>query len=269
MKLYVLIDNNTIIDSYYKGEPALSFYIETQNCKVLFDTGYSDLFLENAQKMNLPIQDIDYIVLSHGHNDHTLGLKYLLNFKFNKRVKIIGHPLVFNKKIDVDGSDIGSYLSIEDLNQKFELLLSEKPVKINKNLTFLGEIPRILDKETTAIGDIIIDGKAYPDHLLDDSALVFEKESKITIITGCSHSGLINIIDYAQKITDCNEINSIIGGFHLLDNELNNNEKIVKHLKLQTINKLYPCHCTGLKAKCSLMQHFNVYDVGVGLIIDN
>ena len=268
MKLYVLVDNNTTIDRYYKGEPALSFYIETQNCKVLFDTGYSDLFLENAQKMNLPIQDIDYIVLSHGHNDHTLGLNHLLNFKFNKKVKIVAHPLVFNKKIDVDGSDIGSPLDINDLKEKFELILSSEPISITEELMFLGEIPRLLDKEVNAIGEIVIEGKAYPDYLLDDSALVFEKESKITIITGCSHSGLSNIIDYAQKITDCNEINSIIGGFHLLDNESNDNEKIVQYLKSQNINTLYPCHCTGLKAKCTLMQHFNVYDVGVGLVFE-
>ena len=150
MKLYVLVDNNTTIDRYYKGEPALSFYIETQNCKVLFDTGYSDLFLENAQKMNLPIQDIDYIVLSHGHNDHTLGLNHLLNFKFNKKVKIVAHPLVFNKKIDVDGSDIGSPLDINDLKEKFELILSSEPISITEELMFLGEIPRLLDKKVTA-----------------------------------------------------------------------------------------------------------------------
>ena len=77
-----------------------------------------------------------------------------------------------------------------------------------------------------------------------------------------------DVIDYAQKITDCNEINSIIGGFHLLDNESNDNEKIVQYLKSQNINTLYPCHCTGLKAKCTLMQHFNVYDVGVGLVFE-
>lgn len=268
MKLYVLVDNNTIIDSYYKGEPALSFYIETQNCKVLFDTGYSDLFLENAQKMNLPIRDIDYIVLSHGHNDHTLGLNHLLNFKFNKKVKIIGHPLVFNKKLDVDGSVIGSSLSINDLKQKFELILNSKPLQITENLIFLGEIPRLSDKDVNAIGEIIIDGKTYPDYLLDDSALVFKKDSQITIVTGCSHSGLINIIDYAQKITNNKKINSIIGGFHLLDNASNDNEKIVQYLKSQNINTLYPCHCTGLKAKCTLIQHFNVCDVGVGLIIE-
>ena len=50
MKLYVLVDNNTIIDSYYKGEPALSFYIEDDDCKILFDTGYSDIFLKNGYK---------------------------------------------------------------------------------------------------------------------------------------------------------------------------------------------------------------------------
>ena len=82
MNLYVIVDNNTIIDKYYKGEPALSFYIEDNDCKILFDTGYSDIFLENARKMGINLCDIDCIVLSHGHNDHTCGLQYLMNFEF-------------------------------------------------------------------------------------------------------------------------------------------------------------------------------------------
>ena len=73
-QLTVLADNNTIIDKYLLGEPALSFYIEYDNKKILFDTGYSDVFISNAAKLGISLKDLDFIVLSHGHNDHTGGI---------------------------------------------------------------------------------------------------------------------------------------------------------------------------------------------------
>ena len=77
MKLTVLVDNNTYIDQYYLGEPALSFYIEDGTEKILFDTGYSDAFIKNAEQMGIDLGALTYIVLSHGHNDHTRGLPFL------------------------------------------------------------------------------------------------------------------------------------------------------------------------------------------------
>jgi len=79
MKLKVLEDNNTFIDEYYLGEPAVSYYIEDNDTKILFDTGYSDAFIKNAKSMNVNLNEINKIVISHGHNDHTGGLKYLFN----------------------------------------------------------------------------------------------------------------------------------------------------------------------------------------------
>ena len=73
MKLTVLVDNNTYIDQYYLGEPALSFYIEDGDERILFDTGYSDAFIKNAEAMHIDLGRLTYIMLSHGHNDHTRG----------------------------------------------------------------------------------------------------------------------------------------------------------------------------------------------------
>lgn len=85
MKLTILVDNITLIDQYYLAEPALSFLIETEEEKILFDTGYSDVFLRNAERMNLNLKEIDYLIFSHGHNDHTMGLisyiKYIMETK--------------------------------------------------------------------------------------------------------------------------------------------------------------------------------------------
>jgi 7,8-dihydropterin-6-yl-methyl-4-(beta-D-ribofuranosyl)aminobenzene 5'-phosphate synthase len=78
VKLTVLVDNNTIIDRYFYAEPGVSYFIECDDEKYLFDTGYSDLFLRNATKMGINLLGLDGIVISHGHNDHTWGLGELV-----------------------------------------------------------------------------------------------------------------------------------------------------------------------------------------------
>lgn len=75
MKLTILADNNTSIDKYYLGEPAFCVYVEASGQKILFDTGYSDVFLQNAKKAGIDLSQAGYVVLSHGHNDHTWGVK--------------------------------------------------------------------------------------------------------------------------------------------------------------------------------------------------
>ena len=79
MELSVLVDNNTFIDQYFLGEPAVSYYIEVKDKRILFDTGYSGAFIDNARKLNINLNKLTHIILSHGHNDHTNGLKFLSN----------------------------------------------------------------------------------------------------------------------------------------------------------------------------------------------
>lgn len=98
MILNILVDNNTFIDKYFLGEPALSYFIELNNKKILFNTGYSDIFLTNASKMNISLANLDYIVLSHGYSDHTGGLKSLLH-KYNlEKTKLIAYPQILYPK---------------------------------------------------------------------------------------------------------------------------------------------------------------------------
>ena len=80
MKIRVLVDNNTLIDRYFVGEPAVCYYIEMDGMRILFDTGYSDVFLKNAGAMGMDMKDITHIVLSHGHNDHTGGLAHAVSY---------------------------------------------------------------------------------------------------------------------------------------------------------------------------------------------
>ena len=97
MILNVLVDNNTFIDKYFLGEPALSYFIELNNKKIFLIQDIQT-FLTNASKMNISLANLDYIVLSHGHSDHTGGLKSLLH-KYNlQKTKLIAHPQILYPK---------------------------------------------------------------------------------------------------------------------------------------------------------------------------
>ena len=158
MKLKVLVDNNTYIDQYYCGEPAVSYYIEDEDVRILLDVGYSDLFMINANALGIDLQRISAIIISHGHNDHTRGLKYYFEQNYEKRISVFAHPDAFKEKT-MDNVKICSPILTEELKEKCDLVLSKDPIKLSKHITFLGEIPQITNFEKrNSIGKQNVDG---------------------------------------------------------------------------------------------------------------
>lgn len=266
MKLTVLEDNNTFIDMYYLAEPGVSYYIEDGDTTILFDTGYSSVVVENAEKMQIDLGKIDKLVISHGHDDHTGGLKHF--FKKARDVELIAHPDCFDYKEDATGLYIGSPLSKDELAKVAKLNLSRMPVKVSDKITYLGEIPVSNDFEPRyTIGKCVVDGNKVDDEILDDSAIVYKSSEGLFVITGCSHSGICNILEYAKKACGDDRIYGVIGGFHLFDV----NERLVKtieYLKRNKIKLLYPCHCVSLKAKIEMAKSLDIQEVGVGLVVE-
>lgn len=266
MKLKVLVDNNTYIDEYYFGEPAVSYYIEDEDTNILFDTGYSDVFIKNASKMKIDLRKIDKLVISHGHDDHTKGLKYFSKEKNN--IDLIAHPNCFCYKEDDTGLYIGSPLTKDELNNIFNVRLTDKPIKISNNIFYLGEIPSYYDVEKrNAIGKTIIEKYKENDYVKDDSAIVYKSRDGIFVITGCSHSGICNIIEYAKKVCEDDRVLGVIGGFHLFDKD-SRLYSTIDYFKNNNIKMLYPCHCVSLQAKIEMGKILEIKEVGVGLEIN-
>lgn len=261
MLLKVLVDNYTFIDEYYFGEPGLSFYLEDNGTKILFDTGYSDIFKRNAKKMGVNLKDIDYLVLSHGHNDHTGGLRFLEEDDL-KNITLIAHHGVFDSRFN-KGLEIGSFVKLEDLKVK-KYIDAIKPIKISDNIYFLGQIDKVTSFENRTIGTL---SNGEKDEVKDDSALVYKTNEGLFIISACSHSGICNIIENAKKLLNDDRIVGVIGGFHLLNNDKQLLDTI-DYFKKHNIKELYPCHCVSLFAKFKMAEVCNVHEVGVGLTLN-
>lgn len=267
MKLTVLVDNNTYIDRYFHGEPALSFFIEDNGTQLLFDTGYSDCFITNAQKLEIDLSKIEKIVLSHGHNDHTGGLAYLANLFDEEKPAIVAHPDTFLAKQAEEG-DIGASRLKQELSENYLFSLVKEPVQLTEKLLFLGEIPQLVSFEPRKqVGKTKKNGSFVPDFVLDDSALVYQGIDGLYIITGCSHSGICNICEYAKQVAGIDKIITVIGGFHLFEED-DQLVQTVDYFKKQKLEKLYPSHCVSFKAKAFIHHQIPIEEVGVGLVLD-
>ena len=267
MQITVLVDNTTNTQ-YLKAEAGYSVYLVDGKTKILFDTGETSLFLENAQRLGINLGDLDYIVLSHGHHDHSRGLNYLLPlYTENKETRpvLLCHPQAFIRRIKND-QELGIDLTEDSLNASFTIKKSSEPFWITERLVFLGEIKRKFSFEgLNSLGQIVKDKTFEPDHLPDDTAIAYKSAQGLVIITGCSHSGICNIIEQAKEICQEKRILAVIGGLHLLKPSAEQLNNTYKYLRKSNIDKLYACHCTDLSSRIALAQIGNLQEVCVGL----
>lgn len=273
LKLKVLLDNHTLIDRYFLGEPGLSFYLECDGETILFDTGYSDAFLRNGQKMGVDFSRINQIILSHGHLDHTWGLTEWIRLYSERafeggdqapRPFLTCHPDALREKHyrSANLPQIGSLLNSEPLSHYFQLQLTSHPLWLTEHLLFLGEIPRENDFEAKSpIGE----QEGEPDYLLDDTGVVFRSDAGLVIIVGCAHAGICNIIEYAKQATGEDRVLDVIGGFHLLTPQPKQLQGTLEYLRELKPRGVYACHCTDLASKIALSQAAPIREVGVGL----
>lgn len=254
MKITILSDNHA--GSFLKAEHGLSYIIEHEGRRILFDTGQSDLFLKNAVLLKTDTDDIDTVVLSHGHFDHGNGLIYIPG------KKLICHPGCFVKRFrKSDKGYIGLNRTREQLACMFNLVTSEEPVALSDSMIFLGQIPRITEFESVNTPFVLEND--IPDFVDDDSAVALTLPGGIYVVTGCGHSGIVNTLEYAKKVTGVNRICGISGGFHLKENDLRTRETI-RYLKLNNVNYIFPSHCTGLAALTSFHTEFGISLVRTG-----
>jgi 7,8-dihydropterin-6-yl-methyl-4-(beta-D-ribofuranosyl)aminobenzene 5'-phosphate synthase len=227
---------------------------EKKQVSILFDTGVSEGGVgENAKRMGLNLQEVQYVILSHGHYDHFGGLVSALKTINKTHLPLIVHEDMFRKRgnTDADGT-IRAYPEFPAKEQltSTHLISTTKPYLIGDGAILVtGEIPRETSFEKGFSRHMFLENAVWqPDPLiLDDRALIFNVKGKgLVVISGCAHAGIINTINYAQKITGVSTVYAVIGGFHLVGK--NNGPRIeqtVKKLQQMNPKRIIPSHCTG------------------------
>jgi 7,8-dihydropterin-6-yl-methyl-4-(beta-D-ribofuranosyl)aminobenzene 5'-phosphate synthase len=274
MQLTVLADNNTLIDRYFLAEPALSIFIQDESTRILFDCGYSDVFIRNAARAGIDLLDLDVLALSHGHLDHTWGLTELirlftqagLNGRAHQKPRVIAHPGTFAGTLDETAGEIGSMLSRDRLECHFQVSTSTAPVSLTERLTWLGEIPRTTGFEAREpIGVRRDDGR--PDFIPEDTALAYRSEDGLVVVTGCSHAGIGNIVERARAVTGVHRVVDIIGGLHLQEPTAAQLSGTRDYLGSLGLKGLHACHCTDLASKIALAESLPLREVGAGMTL--
>ncbi|AWI05423.1 MBL fold metallo-hydrolase [Clostridium drakei] len=264
MRITTLIENTQDENKNLKYEHGLSMFIEMNDCNILFDTGKSGDFIENAEKLNVDIKNTDVLILSHAHYDHCGGVKRLLE-TYDIKPKLIISEHFFeksNKYHYSDGklkSDFSNGVGYKYIGINFDEqyiknkslpvnLVKDDLLKINDKAFVFSNFNRYYSFEKINENmKIRIDDKYEIDNFEDEIALCLKTEKGLIVILGCAHPGFLNMINTISERTG-EKVIGIIGGTHLIEADNERIEKSIKYLNSLNISILGLSHCTGEKA---------------------
>ncbi len=251
MRIKVLAEDTSSSPSY-RSEHSLSFYIETDNNKILFDTGASGLFLENAKKLGVNISEINLAVISHGHYDHGGGLPVFL--EENSYAKVYIHEKAFESHYSKKSDRIVTNIGLDkNLLKDDRIILTSDIFPISRDLLLFS---RVVGNEflsscnsslCTAKGDTIVQ-----DEFEHEQNLLIKDGDHFVLIAGCAHRGIVNILKSSVFLT-CKPPSSIFGGFHLYNYSEGISEEPAKVIQIAKFLKgtgsmYYTGHCTGIES---------------------
>ncbi|MFC1909345.1 MBL fold metallo-hydrolase [Chloroflexota bacterium] len=255
------LSENTAGKGDFLGEWGLSILLETGGTTILFDSGKSISAVYNADALNIDLSKISKIVLSHGHYDHTGGLRDVLR-RIGKEVEVIAHPDIWQPKYARRKDEPDRYIGIPFQRKELDSLgacfkLSKEPIQITDNIMTTGEVPMVTGFEQIDDGLFIREDSGWqPDKLLDDQALVVKTGAGLVVILGCAHRGMINTLYHARHLTGVDKIHTVIGGSHLMGVPEERLWQTIDALRGLDIQRMGLCHCTDLPVASLLGQEF-------------
>jgi 7,8-dihydropterin-6-yl-methyl-4-(beta-D-ribofuranosyl)aminobenzene 5'-phosphate synthase len=259
IKITTLAENTA--ELIFLGEWGLSIFIETDDVNILFDTGAGIAAVHNARLLGIDLAKADKIVLSHGHHDHTGGLREVL-MTIKKPIEVIAHPDIWAPKYGRWGKHQEHYAGMPFQREMLESLgaqfnLTDKPERITDHFITTGEVPLVTEYEAVDSGLFVKKaGEMLPDELKDDLAMVIDADYGLVVILGCAHRGIVNTLKQAQKVSGKELIYAAIGGTHLINAEQPRLEKTAADLKAMGVQYLGASHCTGFRAAAYLASEF-------------
>ncbi len=234
MKIICLAENTSAQEGI-GAEHGLSLYIEFKKHKILFDTGQSDLFAQNAARLGVNLAGVDFAVLSHGHYDHGGGIAKF--FEINKTAPLYISTKAFEPYYHGEDRYIGLDASLKGSDR---LIFTDKGVEIDEGITLYTHIG---DRKYNmgSMGLTVKRGGEYiPDDFCHEQYLLLEEAGKRVLISGCSHRGIMDIVGFFAP-------HILIGGFHF--SGLPTDDTLQGYAKALGSHgtDFYTCHCTGVE----------------------
>jgi len=261
-----LMENHALKEEL-AAEHGLSLLVEGEDFRLLYDTGSTEAFLKNAETLGKNLKDLDALVFSHGHYDHTGGTGALFEQGMLPAAVYLGNHFFdgrFSRRKD-SCKDIGARISEADLEEagiKWNII-GKEPVKIHgpesspEEGLYLVSGFRTLEEMERPLPNLVRekDGQLEQDSFEDEVALVLVTEKNLCLVSGCSHTGIISICRQTEEIFG-RPVTMFVGGTHLVDADDLRIEKTCRLLKQRGMRRLGACHCNGDKAGHYFEKHF-------------
>ncbi len=277
MKITSLIEN-TVYRKNLWAEEGLSFLIESndpQPLRILFDCGRSGVVaINNMKTLQVEIDDIQYLVLSHGHSGHIGGTMHFISKLANPCVVL--HSSIFRQKYKKIGKQMepsGNQPSLINVKKTTKIKHAENPIQLSDHVFITGQIPLKSDFEKKNNYRYYVEGPngLEPDTFEEEIAVILKTGHGLLILTSCGHRGIINTIEYCLSLFQGDQLFGLIGGFHLFDNK-NDTIELARQLSQYGLGLLAPCHCTGPKSiemfKAEFSKVFHRLSTGDSITIE-
>ncbi|MCQ2550829.1 MAG: MBL fold metallo-hydrolase [Clostridia bacterium] len=239
-----------------KGEFGLSIYVKHNHKKIMFDLGFSDLYYENAKVLGVDIKDVDMVTFSHGHNDHTEGIRSFV--RENQKAKIYVHENAFVQTYGMEDGVLDeepSGISWKKEDYMDRLVLSSGHIEVYPGVHVIGNIPKVKEYAPAEFFfSIDENGNRVLDDMSHEQILVLEEKEGLYVFSGCSHTGIVSIIEHVKNTFPGKKIAGLIAGMHLYPATPELREKVCNRVTDEDIPLVVPVHCTGIIAICMLRE---------------
>ena len=262
MKVQILVENRASQPECL-AEHGLSVFIESGERKILFDLGATDIYLQNAKRMKIDLEQVDMVVVSHGHYDHTGGIPSFCGI--NHKAKIYIHNQAFETfygledgKLDDEPCSIrwspAQCKAVAD-----RLVLTEGVTRISEDIIVSGTIPKGADFIPTerffrknADGSLTADPMEHEQFLAVRVRDHNGQSKGYFVFSGCSHNGVIPCLSYAKALFPGEKILGLLAGMHLYHADAAARKAVLERIAAENMNYILPVHCTGIHAICDL-----------------